>query len=276
VPLARGDWAQADVTVGAIQDQPAAFERHIALQAIAAATAAAAKGTPDEVLAALAPLEAFADADGLHDHAFQPWHHLQAHALIDAGRLEAAERLIADTDRTVAPASQPLLTARLDAARGRLAATRHDPAAADVAFARASETLAPLGMPYELSLVELAHGQVLRREGKRRAAAALLEAAQERLAALAAAPALARCERELAACGLRPAPRSGRDYARLTPQETAVARLVVAGMSNRQVADELMLSTKTVEFHLSNVYFKAGVRSRADLRARAAGLDFST
>ena len=57
-------------------------------------------------------------------------------------------------------------------------------------------------------------------------------------------------------------------------RETAVARLVVAGMSNRQVADELMLSTKTVEFHLSNVYLKAGVRSRADLRARAGEMEF--
>jgi len=40
-------------------------------------------------------------------------------------------------------------------------------------------------------------------------------------------------------------------------------------MSNRQVADELMLSTKTVEFHLSNIYAKVGVRRRSELRARA-------
>jgi len=129
-------------------------------------------------------------------------------------------------------------------------------------------------MPYELALFELAHGQQLRRAGKRRAAAAVLEGARGRLAALSALPVLTRCERELAACGLTPTARSGRDYARMTPQETAVARLVVAGMTNRQVAGELMLSTKTVEFHLSNVYLKAGVRSRADLRARAGELEF--
>ena len=40
-------------------------------------------------------------------------------------------------------------------------------------------------------------------------------------------------------------------------------------MTNREVAKELMLSTKTVEFHLSNVYLKVGVRSRAELRTRA-------
>ena len=46
-----------------------------------------------------------------------------------------------------------------------------------------------------------------------------------------------------------------------------MARLVVSGMTNREVAKELMLSTKTVEFHLSNVYLKAGVRSRTELRS---------
>ena len=48
-----------------------------------------------------------------------------------------------------------------------------------------------------------------------------------------------------------------------------MTRLVVSGMTNREVADELMLSTKTVEFHLSNIYAKLGVRSRSQLRARA-------
>ena len=52
-----------------------------------------------------------------------------------------------------------------------------------------------------------------------------------------------------------------------------MARLVVSGMTNREVAKELMLSTKTVEFHLSNVYLKAGVRSRTELRTRARDAD---
>jgi DNA-binding CsgD family transcriptional regulator len=40
-------------------------------------------------------------------------------------------------------------------------------------------------------------------------------------------------------------------------------------MTNREVAEELMVSTKTVEFHLGNVYMKLDVRSRSELRARA-------
>jgi DNA-binding NarL/FixJ family response regulator len=116
---------------------------------------------------------------------------------------------------------------------------------------------------------------VLRRAGERRAAATALVAAQGRLIALGAKPALSRCEHELAACGLAPSARKTRDYAALTPQELAVARLVVSGMTNREVAAELMLSTKTIEFHLSNIYTKVGVRTRAELRARARANELS-
>ena len=63
--------------------------------------------------------------------------------------------------------------------------------------------------------------------------------------------------------------------AELTSQELRVARLVAKGQSNREVADILYLSTKTVEAHLRQVFRKLGVRSRGELAARAAriGLD---
>ena len=72
----------------------------------------------------------------------------------------------------------------------------------------------------------------------------------------------------------RPRPKT-RDYSALTPQELAVARLVVSGMTNREIATELMISTKTVEYHLSNVYAKLGVRSRSELRARARAAELA-
>ena len=58
------------------------------------------------------------------------------------------------------------------------------------------------------------------------------------------------------------------DPSRLTAQELAVARLVAVGMSNRQVASELFISIKTVQFHLTHVYAKLGVSSRAELAAQ--------
>ena len=73
---------------------------------------------------------------------------------------------------------------------------------------------------------------------------------------------------KLRGCGLTPAKRSDPDPTMLTPQEQAVARLVAVGMSNRQVAGELFISVKTVQFHLTHIYTKLGVSSRAELAAQ--------
>jgi DNA-binding NarL/FixJ family response regulator len=71
-----------------------------------------------------------------------------------------------------------------------------------------------------------------------------------------------RCDRELRTCGLghRPDPAGP-----LTTQERAVADLVAAGRTNREAARELVVSVKTIEFHLGNVFTKLGVRSRSQL-----------
>jgi len=268
VPCARGHWPLAGAHVRAIREQRPTFERHVAAEAIAAAGLAAAQDRPDDVLTALEPLERMEDADGVDDPAFLPWHHLKAHALVDAGRLQDAERFIATAAELAAARKNPLLAARIAHARGKLHFAGHD-ARAPAALEEAQATVEPLGMPYEQALIELSRGQVLRRSGERRAAAAVLVDAHGRLSRLGAQPALQRCEQELSACGLAPSARKTRDYTALTPQELAVTRLVVMGMTNREVSDELMLSTKTVEFHLSNVYTKLAVRGRSELRARA-------
>ena len=269
VPCARGEWTVADAHVRAIHEQKPAFERHVAAQAIAAAGLAAAQDRPEDVLIALDPLERMQDADGVDDPAFLPWHHLKAHALVDAGRLEEGETFIAASAELATARANPLLAARLAHARGKLLFARHDAERAAAALQEAQATIEPLGMPYEQGLIELSRGQVLRRSGERRAAASVLVDAHGRLGRLGAQPALQRCEHELSACGLAPSARKTRDYTALTPQELAVTRLVVMGMTNREVSDELMLSTKTVEFHLSNIYTKLAVRGRSELRARA-------
>ena len=269
VPAARGEWAVADAHVRAIHEQAPTFERHIAAEAIATAGLAAAHDRPSEVLAALEPLERMEPGDGVSDPAFLPWQHLKAHALVDVGELRAADRFVAWASALATERSTPLLAARIAHARGKLEFARHDVARAAACLEEARAIVEPLGMPYEQGRIELTQGQVLRRAGERRAAAATLVAAQGRFSALGAQPALQRCENELAACGLAPSARKTRDYRALTPQEQAVTRLVLSGMTNREVSEELMLSTKTIEFHLSNIYTKVGVRTRSELRARA-------
>ena len=54
----------------------------------------------------------------------------------------------------------------------------------------------------------------------------------------------------------------------MTPTELRIAELVAAGRSNAEVAKELVVSPRTVEWNLSKVYRKLGVRSRAELTAK--------
>ena len=52
----------------------------------------------------------------------------------------------------------------------------------------------------------------------------------------------------------------------LTPREEEVASLVARGYANKDVAAELFLTPKTVEYHLRKIYAKLGIRTRAELR----------
>ena len=58
----------------------------------------------------------------------------------------------------------------------------------------------------------------------------------------------------------------------LTTREDDVVALVLRGYSNKEVAAELFLTTRTVEYHLRNVYAKLGVSSRHELRRRRAAM----
>jgi DNA-binding CsgD family transcriptional regulator len=152
--------------------------------------------------------------------------------------------------------------------RARLRAAHGDAAGADTSFREALEHLEHLPAPFDRALVEDGYGRFLRRAGERRAAAARLQAALDTFTELGARPFAERCRPELLACGGTRAVASTRSGGRLTPQEAAVARLVAQGLTNREVAAELVLSVKTVEFHLGKVFAKLGVRSRSQLAAR--------
>lgn len=120
-----------------------------------------------------------------------------------------------------------------------------------------------------LQIEALRHrGAALRRGHQGRRAREDLYAARD----LAAEHGFARLERlageELEAAGARPrtGPRTG--AAALTASEERVVRLAAGGRTNRDIAAELFLSSKTVEFHLANAYRKLGVRSRGELRTK--------
>ena len=110
------------------------------------------------------------------------------------------------------------------------------------------------------------YGEALRRARRRADAREQLAAAAALFAQVGAGTWALRARDELRAAGARlPRAASGTP---LTPQEERIARLVADGLSNKEIAGRLVLSTKTVEGHLRNVFAKLGVTSRTQL-ARA-------
>ena len=67
------------------------------------------------------------------------------------------------------------------------------------------------------------------------------------------------------ATGERARKRTADTRADLTPQEARIAELAVRGATNQEIASQLFISTATVEYHLSKVYRKLGIRSRTQL-----------
>ncbi|HYI16934.1 MAG TPA: LuxR C-terminal-related transcriptional regulator, partial [Thermomicrobiales bacterium] len=268
VPAARGEWTTADEHAAAATSRPGDYELMSVTAALAHAHVAAARGDHAGVLRALEPILLITPRQGVDEPGFWPWQDLYGEALVTAGRLDEADAFLRPHEELAATRQRGSTVARLARVRGRLDAAQGDISSAEAAFQRGLAEIERLPMPFERALLELAYGQVLRRAGQRRAAASQLQAARDRLSTLNARPYLERCDRELAACGLTPAKRSDFDPSRLTAQESAVARLVAAGMGNRQVASELFVSIKTVQFHLTHIYAKLGISSRGELAAQ--------
>jgi DNA-binding CsgD family transcriptional regulator len=126
------------------------------------------------------------------------------------------------------------------------------------------------GWPFEQARRRHAYGTWLRRRRRPAESRPLLRAAAATFDALGATAWADRSRAELRASGesLRRPAQAG---AGLTPQETQIARLAADGLSNREIADRLFLSHRTVATHLSRIYPKLGIRSRSEL-GRALGV----
>jgi DNA-binding CsgD family transcriptional regulator len=121
-------------------------------------------------------------------------------------------------------------------------------------------------MPLELARSELLYGEWLRRARRRAEARTHLRAALEVFERLGASFWAQRAASELRASGETARRRDPTTARELTPQELRIARLAERGLTNRQIADQLFLSSHTISYHLHNIYTKLGIASRADLR----------
>jgi DNA-binding CsgD family transcriptional regulator len=186
-------------------------------------------------------------------------------ALVAAGQLDRAEALIGALQRRGRELDRAWASAIAARCRGLLLAARGDIGGALAAFADALAHHERMEMPFALARTLLAKGVVERRARQRARAKASLEQALESFERLGARRFAERTREELRRVGLRPA-----GHGDLTATERRVAELAAAGRTNREIADALFVSAKTVEANLARVYRKLGIGSRAELGAHMA------
>jgi DNA-binding NarL/FixJ family response regulator len=184
------------------------------------------------------------------------WLFDQVDVLLAANRKEAASEVMSSVDAR--PGASPLAAAYSARARGAILAATGD---LDEAEATSSEARAGLtSRPFDQARASLELGAVRRRLGHKHEARDALNEARKLFEQLGAAPWIARVDEELGhITGRR------RSMGTLTDAEQRVARLAASGLRNREIADQLVMSVRTVEGHLSSVYAKVGVRSRTEL-----------
>jgi DNA-binding CsgD family transcriptional regulator len=187
-------------------------------------------------------------------------------ALVALGRTGEAGRLLAWLEARGRELDRASALAAAARCRGLLALAARDATGALACLEDALSQHDRVDMPFDRARTLLVQGIALRHARRRRDARATLEEAQASFAALGAALWEAQAAAEIGRIGGRRA--AGTE---LTPAEKRVAALVAEGGTNKEVAAALFLTERTVEFHLSHVYRKLGVRSRAELARRSLG-----
>ena len=267
VPIGRGDFGLA--------------ARHIeAAHAAAAALGGAWAGTGTVTAEAALALARGGPADALHAvtrvreewkgkwfgiTGLLDWRSLEVEALVALAQPELADQRLGELEQLQGDGAAPLARASTARLRALLSMARGDRAAASRAFATAWQHASGLRVPLVLARLEMDEARFLRQSGQRKRALARLRSASARLAALGARPYAQLCDQELARCQAQPRPGETRRELGLTTAEFAVAGAVGRGLTNKEAADELYLSVKTIEFHLSHIYMKLDIRSRREL-----------
>ena len=198
------------------------------------------------------------------------WRAMEADALIRLGRLDEATSALHEFEAAIPRGGLASANLALTRCRANLAVGAGDTNEAEEGFTQAHMLEAHVPMPFERALVSLDDGRRLRSGGKARDAVAQLERAHEIFSSLGADPYVAACAAELALLEVAASPDSPATILGLSRAELAVAKLVATGLTNREVAGELYVSVKTVEYHLRNSYIKLDISSRKELTALLA------
>lgn len=188
-------------------------------------------------------------------------------AAIFAGDLDEAERWMRWLTEAATLSDTGWARARLAHGQALLAA---DHVEAEGLFATALYEHSQGNRRFERARTELAYGSFLRRQRRRVDARSHLWSALTTFDELGAVPWADRTQAELRASGETARRREANTTFDLTPQEVQVASFVTDGMTNREVAAQMFLGPRTIDYHLRSVFTKLGIKSRTELANRLA------
>jgi ATP/maltotriose-dependent transcriptional regulator MalT len=264
----RGEWqraaehlAAADAAAGEAGTIEAVVTTRVAQAAVARA-----RNDPEQVVKILASLVETPHLIPMSTSL--AWWPTLIGAMIDGGELATA----AEQVELLGAAAQQRgldMQARIAGARAHLEAARGRPDQACSSYDRAITLLGPDDPLLDRAELHHRFGQLLAaRGGRRRQAVDQLRLARDLFASAGAEPFLRRVEADLASQKIIVSRPGSRSPLELTDRERDVAVLVAKGMTNREVAAELYVSPKAVDYHLGHIFGKLGITSRRDLRQR--------
>jgi DNA-binding CsgD family transcriptional regulator len=204
-------------------------------------------------------------AQGATNPAVAPWRSVAGAALASLGALDRARELIDEELELARAFGAPVpigiaLTAAASLDENGIEAAREAVRTLDRTAARGA-----------LAEALACEGRALVLAGRQVEAREPLRAALDIAHRLGAVPLTERVKADLIAAGARPRRPALSGPAALTPREARVARLAAEGRSSREIADELVVSIRTVDLHLSNAYRKLGIDGRGELSEALGG-----
>jgi DNA-binding CsgD family transcriptional regulator len=197
---------------------------------------------------------------------FDPWNSLWAlPELVEAAARAGDTELARDALGRLAETTQPSGTDLALGIEARSRALLSEGKTADHLYQEAIDRLGRGRLRTELARAHLLYGEWLRRENRRVDAREHLHTAYDMLVEIGMEAFAERARKEIQASGEKVRKRTVETRDDLTPQERQVARLARDGLTNREIASQLFLSTRTVEYHLHKVFAKLGIGSRMGL-----------
>ena len=262
----RGQWAEAEAQLAEAKTAARELGTPEALGTAIHAEAALARvrNEPAKVVEAL-QLQASSEDYGWSKISSLVWTPTFIAALLDLGEVEAARAQLSRFRQAAAERGLDL-PARIMSLQAYLSACEGRTERAVVEYRQSIRLMGPDVPLLDRAFIHHAFGYVLQAGGDRREAVDELRVAHSLFMSVGAAPYVQRVEETLARGGVGAPITVQRSPLDLTDREGDVVSLVAKGLSNREIAGQLYVSVKTVEYHLGNVFAKLGISSRRELR----------